>query len=142
MAVGPAVTGQPKQNAELNRILYATDFSAESLAAASYAISIVQEHRAQLILLHLIEEGGDAPTMLHTLHQLIPFGADLRCEPICVVERGTPWTKILEVAEGHDADLVVLGVHADKGLFPKHLMRTGIFRIVAQAQCPVLIVRA
>jgi nucleotide-binding universal stress UspA family protein len=142
LAVGPAVTGKPKQNAELNRILYATDFGAESLAAAPYAISLAQEHRAQLILLHLIADGGDVPTMLHTLRQLVPFGADLRCEPTCVVARGTPADKILEVAEGHGADLIVLGVHRDKGLFPKHLTRTGVFRIVAQAPCPVLIVRA
>jgi hypothetical protein len=37
--------------------------------------------------------------------------------------------------------LIVLGVHRDKGLFPKHLTRTGVFRIVAQSKCPVLIVR-
>jgi nucleotide-binding universal stress UspA family protein len=141
LAVSPAVTGKPKQNAELNRILYATDFSAESLAAAPYAISIAQEHRAQLVLLHLVEDGEDMPAMLHTLHQLVPLGADLRCEPTCVVERGTPCIKILEVAEGHDADLIVLGVHRDKGLFPKHLIRTGAFRIVTQAKCPVLIAR-
>jgi nucleotide-binding universal stress UspA family protein len=142
LAVGPAVTGKPKQNAELNRILYATDFGAESLAAVPYVISLAQEHRAQLIFLHLIEDRGDVPTMLHALRRLVPFGADLRCEPTCVVERGTPADKILEVAEGHGADLIVLGVHRDKGFFPKHLTRTGVFRIVAQAQCPVLIVRA
>lgn len=142
LAVGPAVTGEPKQNAEFNRILYATDFSAESLAAAPHAISLAQEHRAQLVLLHLAEDGEDVPAMLHTLHQLVPFGADLRCEPICVVERGTPSIKILDVAEGHGADLIVLGVHRDTGLFPKHMIRTGVFRIVAQAKCPVLIVRS
>ena len=142
LAVGPAVTGKPRQNADLNRILYATDFGVESLAAVPYVISLAQEHRAQLIFLHLIEERGDVPTMLHALRRLVPFGADLRCEPTCVVERGTPADKILEVAEGHGADLIVLGVHRDKGPFPRHLTRTGTFRIVAQAQCPVLIVRA
>jgi nucleotide-binding universal stress UspA family protein len=142
LAVGPAVTGKPKQNAELNRILYATDFGAESLAAVPYVISLAQEHRAQLIFLHLIEDRGDVPTMLHALRRLVPFGADLRWEPTCVVERGTPADKILEVAEGHGADLIVLGVHREKGPFPKHLMRTGTFRIVAQSKCPVLIVRA
>ena len=33
--------------ADFNRILYATDFSPESLAAAPYAISIAKEHRAE-----------------------------------------------------------------------------------------------
>lgn len=141
LAVGPAVTARPRQNAELNRILYATDFGAESLAAAPYAISLAQEHRAQLILVHSIESGGDVPAMLHTLRKLVPFGAELRSEPDCVVEHGAPAGKILEVAEGHGADLIVLGVDGSKGFFHKHLARSGVFRIVAQAKCPVLIVR-
>ncbi|MGA7854238.1 MAG: universal stress protein [Candidatus Acidiferrales bacterium] len=142
LAVGPAVTGTAKQIVELNRILYATDFCVESLAAAPYAVSLAQEHRAQLILLHVIDDGGDVPTMLQTLRQLVPFGADLRCEPTCVVERGAPACKILEVAEGHGAGLIVLGVHRDKGLVPKHLVRSGVFRVVTQAKCPVLVVHS
>ncbi|MGA8145519.1 MAG: universal stress protein [Candidatus Acidiferrales bacterium] len=141
LAVGPAVTTKPKQIAELNRILYATDFSAESLAAAPYAISLAQEHRARLILLHSIENGGNVPAMLHTLRQVVPFGAELSREPDCVVEHGAPAGKILEVAEGHGADLIVLGVHGKKGSLQEHLMRSGVFRIVAQAKCPVLMVR-
>lgn len=141
LAVGPAATAKPKQNAELNRILYATDFGTESLTAASYAISLAREHGAQLILLHSIENGGDVPAMLHTLRQLVPFGAELSHEPHCVVEHGAPAGKILEVAEGHGADLIVLGVHGQKGLIQKHLMRSGVFRILTQAKCPVLIVR-
>jgi nucleotide-binding universal stress UspA family protein len=142
LAVGPAVIAKPRQNAELNRILYATDFGAESLAAAPYAISLAQEHRAQLILVHSIENGGDVPSMLHTLHKLVPFGAELRCEPVCVVEHGAPAGKILEVAEGHGADLIVLGVDGTKGFVKKFLARSSVFQIVAQANCPVFIVRS
>jgi nucleotide-binding universal stress UspA family protein len=142
LAVGPAVTVKPRQNAGLNRIVYATDFSAESLAAAPYAISLAQEHRAQLILLHSLENGGDVPAMLQALHQLVPFGADLRCEPNCVVERGAPPAKILDVAEGHGADLIVLGVHENKASIQQHLSGSGLYRIVTKATCPVFIVRA
>ncbi|MGB0035981.1 MAG: universal stress protein [Candidatus Acidiferrales bacterium] len=141
LAVGPAVTMKPRENAELNRILYATDFSTESLAAAPYAISLAQEHRAQLILLHSIENGGIVPALLDTLRQLVPFEADLRCEPDCVVEHGAPADKILEVAEGHGADLIVLGVHGMEGPIQKHLTSSGVFRIVTEAKCPVMLVR-
>jgi nucleotide-binding universal stress UspA family protein len=88
LAVGPGVRIKPRANAELNRILYATDFKAESLAVAPYAISLAQEHRAQLVLLHSIEKKGDVPAMLHSLHQLIPLGAELRTEPVCIVVHG------------------------------------------------------
>lgn len=140
LAVGPAVASKPKQNMELNRILYATDFSTESLAAAPYAISLAQEHCARLILLHAIDDGGDVPAMLHALGELVPFGVELKSDPDCVVEHGAPGGRILEVAEGHGADLIVLGVHGKKG--PRqHLTRSGVFQIVTKARCPVLIVR-
>ncbi|MGA8220094.1 MAG: universal stress protein [Candidatus Acidiferrales bacterium] len=141
LTVGPAVTAKPKQNAELNRILYATDFSPESLAAAPYAISLAQEHHAQLILLHSIEGDEDVDAMLHTLRQLIPFGAELGSKPVCVVEHGAPAGKILEVAEGHGADLIVLGVDGSRHRLQDHLLGSGLMRIVAQAKCPALIVR-
>jgi len=141
LAVGPGVMNKPKANAELNRILYATDFRSESLAAAPYAISLAQEHRAQLVLLHSIENGGDVPAMLHALHQLVPLGAELRTEPVCIVEHGAPGSKILEVAEAHGADLIVLGVQSNNKNFGKHLLRPGVFQIVAGATCPVFMVR-
>jgi nucleotide-binding universal stress UspA family protein len=141
LAVGPSVRIKPRANAELNRILYATDFKTESLAAAPYAISLAQEHRAQLVLLHSIEDGGDVSAILHTLKQLVPFGAELRTDPVCIVERGAPASKILEVAEAHGADLIMLGIQNNIKNFGKHLLRPGIFQIVAGATCPILMVR-
>jgi nucleotide-binding universal stress UspA family protein len=143
LTVGSSVTGKPRQNAELNRILYATDFSAESLAAAPHAISLAREHRAQLILLTCIEDGGDVGTMLHTLRDLVPFGADLRCEPLCVAERGAHGDKILAVSEGHGADMLVLGVPSASPHLNKkaRFYRSALYKIVTQAKCPILTVR-
>ncbi|HYL09561.1 MAG TPA: universal stress protein [Candidatus Acidoferrales bacterium] len=145
LTVGPGVSSKVRNTAELNRILYATDFSTESLAAAPYAISLAREHRAQLVLLHLIERAKDdeVNSLRHTLAELVPLGADLRTEPDCIVERGAPGTKILEVAEGHGADLIVLGVRYPKGsLTPvTHFLRSDAYHIVAGATCPVLTVR-
>jgi nucleotide-binding universal stress UspA family protein len=142
LAVGPNVQAKPRANAELNRILYATDFRAESLVAAPYAISLAQEHRAQLVLFHSVDDRGDVPTMLHSLRQLVPFGTELRTEPVCIVEHGAPAEKILELAEGHGADLIVLGIHGKKQNFKSHLFRPGVAQIVARAKCPVFIVRS
>jgi len=142
LTVGPRSTVKPKKAAELNRILYATDFSPESLAAAPYAISLAR-HRAQLILLHSMEGTGDLSALRHTLRDLVPFGADLRCQPDCVVERGAPADKILEVSEGHGAELIVLGVHGADGHLARitHFVRSSAYKIVTQAKCPVLTVR-
>lgn len=144
VTVGPHVTGNSRNTAQLSRLLYGTDFSAESLAAAPYAISLARAHRAQLILLNCIEEGGDVQSMLHTLRELVPFGADLRCEPTCVAVRGPHAEKIMEVAESHGADAIVLGVSAaDRDFTAKrHLQSSALYKIVTQAICPVLTVRA
>lgn len=142
LTVGPGAPETPKQSATLNRIVYATDFSAESLAGAPYAISLAREHRAQLILFHCLVDGGDVNVLLHSLHEIVPFGSDLRSEPDCIVERGQPANKILEVAEGHGADLIVLGVQGADGQLGRiiHFARSGTYRIVTGAKCPVLTV--
>jgi nucleotide-binding universal stress UspA family protein len=146
LTVGPkARVRSSRHAAELSRILYATDFSPGSLAAAPYAISLAREHRAQLILVHCFEKGAEEMhPMLQTLGQLVPFGTDLRCEPICVVERGPHGKKILDVSEGHGVDLVVLGIDGTDRHFAKkpHFQVSALYQIVTQATCPVLTVRS
>jgi nucleotide-binding universal stress UspA family protein len=144
LTVGPRVSTASHSAAELTRILYATDFSPESLAAAPYAISLSRQHRAQLILLNCLEQGGDSRLMIRTLRELVPFGADLRCEPICIAEQGAHGQKIPEVCEAHGADLLVLGASVEKnplgGTF--HFHRSALYGIITKATCPVLTVRA
>ncbi len=144
LTVGSRANTDSHSAAELTRILYATDFSPESLAAAPYAISLSREHRAQLILLNCLEQGGDARSMIRTLRELVPFGADLRCEPICIAEQGPHGQKIPEVCEAHGAELLVLGACLEKnalgGTF--HFRRSALYGIITKATCPVLTIRA
>jgi nucleotide-binding universal stress UspA family protein len=144
LTVGPRAGNDSHSLAELSRILYATDFSAESLIAAPYAISLAREHRAQLILLNCLEEGGDARSMLETLRELVPYGADLRCDPICVAEQGSHGDKIPQACEAHGADIVVLGVAIAKQrlAWQPHFHRSALYKIVTHCTCPVLTVRA
>lgn len=145
LTVGPAVAAKPRNTAELNRILYATDFSTESLAAAPLAISLAQEHRALLLLLHCVEQNGESPAIMRrTLADLVPYGVELRTAPLCMAETGHPATKILEVAESHGVDLIVLGIHASKnpGAEPTQRLHRGVLRIATEAKCPVLTVCA
>ena len=144
LTVGPRANSPSSSAAELSRILYATDFTPESLAAAPYAISLCREHRARLILLNCLENGGDARLMIRTLRELVPFGADLRTEPICIAEQGSHAQKIPEVCEAHGADLLVLGVSVEKYPLssPLHFHRSALYKVIALATCPVLTVRA
>jgi len=116
----------------------------KSLAAAPFAISLAREHRAHLTLLHCIEKNGTNVTaMRHALSDLVPYAAELLDEPECVIARAEPAKKILEVAEEHGADLIVLGIHgATEEQDHKFLSRhPGVARIITEATCPVLTVR-
>jgi nucleotide-binding universal stress UspA family protein len=128
--------------AELNCILYATDFSPESIAAARYAISLARDHQAKLILLHTV--GAEMPeeegASLETLHSIVPWGAGLRYRPQFLMERGEPADTILRVAGTFHADLVVLGArkietHLEAAI---HFSNSIVHQVLAQARCPVL----
>jgi len=152
LTVGPNVSANLAGIVELHDILYATDFSRESLAAAAYAVSLAQEHRAQLALVHVVEHADaaslknpdlSAASLLHRLHVLVPPEADLSCHPKCLVEYGLPGDRILEHAKKRHADLIVLGVRSAEGRLgaATRLARATAHKIVSQATCPVLTVR-
>lgn len=150
LTVGPHVTMEPTRELEVREILYATDLAAEFPAAAPYAISLAQENQAHLVLLHVIEDWGrEEPvspsevvdSKMRKLRQLVPPEAELWCQPGCCVEPGAPAEKILTVANRLHSDLIVLGARPAKGL-ATHLDMGTVHKVVSQATCPVLTVRA
>jgi nucleotide-binding universal stress UspA family protein len=147
LTVGPDVTSKANHTApaELNRILYATDFSPESLAAAPYAFYLARKHRAELILMHSIQnaEPDQVDSAYHTLRDVVPVGADLECKPRCIVERGAPEDTILSIAASYDTDMIVLGVQSAQSHLTAttHFFHSIAYKIVTQATCPVLTVR-
>jgi len=152
LTVGPHAPAQPKQDGEFTRILFATDFSPESEAAAEYAISLAQECQANLIMMHVIAEpkAGDlvGPTELaasyeQRLRNLVSPEAERWCVPDYLVASGKPAEMILEVATKQKVDLIVLGVRKPSGVpgAATHLPIATAHRVVSQAPCPVLTVR-
>jgi nucleotide-binding universal stress UspA family protein len=149
LTVGPHAT-LSLQAGRLSAIVYATDFSDKSLAAASYASSLAQEFQARLVLVHVIPDSkpGELITSAQTrgsceqlLQELVPPGSC--CESECVVEVGEAADKILQVAEDKKAAVIVLGVRPGTG-FPgaaTHLPIATAHKVVSHAHCPVLTVR-
>ena len=154
LSVGPNVSCKPNGEIQFQHILFATDFSEDSLAALPYAISLAEEDQAQLAILHVIDQPAagiadlEAVTasLMRRLKQLVPPEAEPWCHAECVVEFGRqfagPAERILEVAEDRAADLIVLGVRLvrDKLGLVTHLASTTA-QILTQAECPVLTVR-
>lgn len=150
LTVGPRASKEVPAESELRHILYATDFTPTAERAAAYALSLAQEHQAHLTLLHVVKEviEGSSPNaallqsfFAKRLRALVPADAELWCEPEAVVESGSPAEAILKAALDRQADLIVLGVRRTAN-FPGHLPPATAYKVVCQAYCPVLTVRA
>ena len=151
LTVGLRVPQKQESVAEFNQILFATDFSDESLAAAPYAISFAREHQARLSLLNVLElpETGTVDLesntgfVLRRLQDILPAESELWCHPEYFVEFGSPRGRILQFAADHSVDLIVLGVRAVRGSVgvSPHTAHSTAHHLVAHAGCPVLTVR-
>lgn len=153
LTIGPEVRTSVHHGGRFRHVLFATDFTPESLAAAPYAVSMAQENLAGLTLLNVIRQTDEPPTgrdlkdsvanAMHELYELVPPEAELWCRPEPLVRYGEPADKILEEADERGADLIVLGVRsagAHMGA-ATHLGRTTAHKVVVHAKCPVLTVR-
>lgn len=145
LTVGPSVAGEPESVGDIHAILFPTDFSPESIAAARYAISLAKENQARLYLLHVTEDHVGAVVedrLLDQLRGLIPAGAGLSCAPRMFVEPGAPAGKIAELAEELAVDLIVFGLKRMVA-FPGagHLHASIANYAISRAICPVLTVR-
>lgn len=156
LTVGPHATGW-QSDGHLRHILYATDFGPESLHGLPYAISLAEENRARLTLLHVAPEPGVAlpepePGALPVLNRdevtastttqlraLISEPNQLWQEPEYNVRFGSPAETIVKMAE--TADMIVLGVKRPVAL-TKHLGAGVAYKVVCEAPCPVLSVGA
>jgi len=149
LTVGPAVAPQ-KQALSFQRIVYATDFSAEAAHACVFALSFAQDFGAHLYLCHVLPEPAGIHQMddhelnarfTRALLRLVPDLAREWCEPECVLEHGYAADGILLLAERVKADLIVLGTRKTSHWFDN--FTTGVaFQVISSSHCPVLTIRA
>ena len=155
LTIGPNVRSSVHNGARFHRVLFATDFSPESLAGAPYAISLAQEDQARLLLLFVMRKPlqKDAAVdkqfelsvaeAIHRLYEITPKDAKFGLPPEVIVEFGEPAERIVAAAQQRRADLIVLGVRDAAGRMgaATHLERAIAHKVVAHASCPVLTVR-
>jgi nucleotide-binding universal stress UspA family protein len=157
LTMGPHAT-RWGSDGNLQHILFATDFGPESLHGLPYAISLAEENRARLTLLHVAPEPGIelpepepgtmpvidpsevAASTEKQLRELIPEDTQLWHEPEYMVEFGPPAEMIVKTA-APTADMIVLGVKRPKAL-TKHLGEGVAYKVACEAPCPVLSVGA
>jgi nucleotide-binding universal stress UspA family protein len=140
----------------MHTILVAVDFSKESILAARFAVSLAQEYKARLYVLHVMEAPNPSirayvetfdefrhqmqDSAMEDLIQLIPKAAKENIQVEEILEIGHPHQVIVEKAEELDVDTLVVGTHGRTGL--SHVLVGSVAeRVVRHAPCPVFVVR-
>jgi nucleotide-binding universal stress UspA family protein len=137
-------------------LLYATAFQRASQRALSYAVSLANESKSQLTLLHVLSpymervrnrdhepSGFQDRSAIQHLKNLIPPNAELKREAACIVEHGDPASSIVRVAARTRAAAIIMGSRLEhfSDLAARFLPST-IHRVSCEAKCPVLTIRS
>lgn len=141
----PSGTELPSSKAlRFNRILFATDFGNAVRIIAPYALALAEEFGSRVYLCHVHtrEESSwskneISATFKTELQQLVAPSVSDWCDPICVVEFGKSSETILKLAKKEKCDLIVLGAHV-LGPFGTRGKPGTVFRVICEANCPVL----
>ena len=154
----PRAASEAPERPLFGRILCAVDFSPASDRAAQYALSLAQEAKGHLTMLHVVEwlpdhsfakyPGFDVDRFRRSLlaeararaDSLVPEEARAWCEVDTRIVCGKPYEEIVRIAHNDAADLVVLGVHGH-GPIDRVLFGSTAQQVVRQAPCPVLTIR-
>jgi nucleotide-binding universal stress UspA family protein len=143
---------------QFRHILAPTDFSEYSKQAVSSALELAKKFGAKLSILHVVElppypvEGYVPPSLTTTfmedlereasqeLAQLAPEAESTGVEVARLVTVGSPYRKILDMAEADGVDLIVMATAGRTG-FSRLVMGSIAERVVRTASCPVLTIR-
>jgi nucleotide-binding universal stress UspA family protein len=146
LTVGPHITS-PVDAEGFKRIVFATDFSAGSMKALPFALSLAEENQAEMILLHVIplvplqHQESVAASARAELEELLPPDARDWCRPEFAIHFEFPAEGVLNLAESRQADLIVMGVPKGAAIASAHLPWAIAYEVVCHATCPVLTVR-
>lgn len=163
LAVCPVFTirelKEPKPVMHVNNILVPVDFSNHSKNALAYASEIAQSYKAQLQVLHIIEETmhpAFSITGKSSIFDLIP-GIEDDCRqrtekmvrevdsekvnPNVFVKGGRAASDIIKFAKENSTDLIVIATHGLTGL--EHMLLGSVTeKVVRMSHCPVFTVKA
>ena len=153
---------------KINKILYATDLSANSAYAFRYAIRAAERYDASIVILHVLQPISDAAAIgyyidkekqkqlleeavNHTMDRIrrrlkVFIERDLKDEPQCAdkcvsieVCHGYPVDVILRKADELDCDAIVMGTHG-KGKLRHTFLGSTARKILRRVRKPVFII--
>jgi nucleotide-binding universal stress UspA family protein len=142
---------------EIGRVLAPVDLSDQSELVMNHAAALSESYSAPLDLLHVVEEAAypnvygldpltpSAPNVQDRAREALESLAstlDLRTDPVNVhVLAGNAARDIVEFAEEHAADLIVMATHGRTGL-ERFLIGSVAEKVVRRAPCPVFTLKS
>lgn len=143
----------------MKRILFPTDFSEFSLHALKYAQSFAEAYKAQLHIIHVVDEASlywmamgpnslpigpcteellevARKEMSEFVGQHLADAKDVQSEVVL----GRPFSEIIRYARESNIELIVLCTHGRSGL--QHALLGSVTeKVVRKSPCPVLTIR-
>jgi nucleotide-binding universal stress UspA family protein len=147
LTIGPRVPAPSKRELPFRNLVYATDFSVQSIKALPYAVALSNDCDACLNLLHVLppstKESSDQQSITDRFKE---FTKDLSSSETKIVGNSQYEVRygddvartVLKQADADSSDLIVLGVNRASHL-ASHLPDI-TSNIIAEAKCPVLTV--
>jgi len=143
--VGSEVVSGRFRHYATRTVLCAVNEEERSYTVASLAANIAADHKARLILQHVIRPqdrvatlaGRTLEQMERDLHLLVPIHLKDQLQVEAIVVPGDPADELLYQSKAQQADLIVMGAHHASMIAT--VARPGVVhKILAHAHCPVL----
>lgn len=141
---------------KIQAVLCPTDFSHCSEAAVEHASQLAAENNARLHLLHVVNESAAYCTeftgvgFMPDMTQSIESESQRLLDAVSPTKDGVPFERrlllglparaIVDYAEQHHIDLIVMGSHGHTGL-SRIVMGSVAEAVVRESRCPVLTVK-
>jgi len=149
LTVGPQVPALSTNALSFRRILFATDFTPDVAFAAAFVVNFAEAFKAGIDVLNVVyDDAINDPKLLADIRSrffpvvdgLVSQHARAFCDPKTFVAIGSAHDRIIEHVRDNSIDLLVLSIRNASHL--RMEMRTsGVFRIIVDAECPVLTIR-
>lgn len=137
------------------RILVPTDGSESADAVIEHAMGIGVPNDAEVHAIYVINTGALPSPDVEFRREFIEEGerigeeavdavaavaSEAGLEAVTTITRGTPYEEIIEYANEHEIDLIVMGTHGRTGL--RHFLLGSVAeRVIRHAGSPVLLIR-
>ncbi|MFQ5736671.1 MAG: universal stress protein [Thermodesulfobacteriota bacterium] len=144
-----------KNDRDFKTIIFTTDFTATSVHAASYAVSLARSYGARLQVLHVVDTSEEAAGFYfphisyENLDEELKEAAEARLKKFCAkslkgvkdIEQtvlvGEPYKQILKASAG--ADLIVMGA-VGKAHLDRMIFGSTTERVMRKSKCPVMVI--